>query len=371
MTLDKLSGIWDDLVRTDPDWESCYFANLCEALRQWVKRNPVEEGGKRKCEERKRLLWAQREGSRPRGCVYCGNSGHKATQCEKVTEPNELKHILSSKGLCFNCAISVRRGADCPSKTACGHCSKRHHTSICDKKIAKNDENSNGAKLLMDGVSGDNVFAVVVMHVNGMMCRALIDSGAWSSYASAQLINTLKIRPREIKRQWIDMLKTSKTANMELYDVKITSVDGNHKMNIRLSKVEKGELLSISNPGYEQLIKRYQHLQSVKMDDRDTKKELPIHLVLGSGEFARIKTNTRPLVGKEHEPIAKKTKLGWYMMRPGVEFDKTTMLLTQTSRADFEKLCRLDVLGLADTSEHDQSTVYEDFKENLTCDPAG
>jgi transposase InsO family protein len=164
---------------------------------------------------------------------------------------------------------------------------------------------------------------------------------------------------------------TSKIANMELYDAKITSIDGSFEMNVRLTKVDKGELLSISNPGYERLIKRYQHLQPVKMDDRDTKNQLPIHLVLGSGEFARIKTSTVPLIGNEYEPIAERTKLGWYMMSPGVEFDKTTMLLTQTSQADFEKLCRLDVLGLADTSEHDQSTVYEEFKENLRRDPAG
>ena len=68
------------------------------------------------------------------------------------------KYGKECKGLCFNCDISVHRAAYCPSKTACSHCNKRHHTSICDKKIAQNDENSNGAKLLMDGVSGDNVF---------------------------------------------------------------------------------------------------------------------------------------------------------------------------------------------------------------------
>jgi hypothetical protein len=58
-------------------------------------------------------------------------------------------------------------------------------------------------------------------------------------------------------------------------------------------------------------------------------------------------------------------------MSPGVEFDKNTMLLTQTSQADFENLCRLDVLGLADSSENDQDVVYDDFKENLMRNQAG
>ena len=38
-------------------------------------------------------------------------------------------------------------------------------------------------------------------------------------------------------------------------------------------------------------------------------------------------------------------------MNPGTEFDRRTMLLTQTSQSDYENLCRMDVLGLADTSD--------------------
>ena len=42
MTLDKLSGIRGDLVRTDDTWESWDFVKLCEALRLWIRRNPVD-----------------------------------------------------------------------------------------------------------------------------------------------------------------------------------------------------------------------------------------------------------------------------------------------------------------------------------------
>ena len=201
--------------------------------------------------------------------------------------------------------------------------------------------------------------------------KSQIDSGAGSSYASAKLINALKIKPCEIRNQRVDMLLTSQTARMELYDAKVSSLDGSYEMKVRLTKVEKGELLSMDNPGYEKLIESYQHLEPVKMDDKATKRQLPIHLVLGSGEYARIKTSTKPLVGNDFEPIAEKTKLGWFIMSPGVEMDKQTMLLTQTSQTDFERLCRLDVLGLKDTSESDQDVVYEDFKENLARNPAG
>ena len=83
------------------------------------------------------------------------------------------------------------------------------------------------------------------------------------------------------------------------------------------------------------------------------------------------KTDSRPKVGQQGEPVAEETKLGWMILSPGEEVDTDNMLLTQTSHADYEQLCRLDVLGLADKAKEDQSEVYSEFKEQLHRDPSG
>ena len=70
-------------------------------------------------------------------------------------------------------------------------------------------------------------------------------------------------------------------------------------------------------------------------------------------------------VGREWDPVASYTKLGWTITSPGKEIDTTSMLLTQTSRVDYEDLCKLDVLGLEDSPSGDQSVVYDEFKEQL------
>jgi hypothetical protein len=88
-------------------------------------------------------------------------------------------------------------------------------------------------------------------------------------------------------------------------------------MNVKIAKVEKPELLNIINPGYEELRRKYRHLQGAVIDDPDTKEKLPIHLVLGNGEYARIKTSTKPLIGGDYEPVAEKTKFDWFIMSPG------------------------------------------------------
>ena len=50
-------------------------------------------------------------------------------------------------------------------------------------------------------------------------------------------------------------------------------------------------------------------------------------------------------------------------MLPGKEADISSRLLTQTAAADYEQLCKLDVLGIQDTAIGDKTDVYEEFKE--------
>ena len=105
------------------------------------------------------------------------------------------------------------------------------------------------------------------------------------------------------------------------------------------------------------------------MIDTDTKSQLPIHVILG--DYARKKTPRKPLIGQDGEPVAERTKFGWTILSPGVEFDRKKMMLTQKSQVDFDQLCRLDVLGLADSSENNQSLVHTEFREQLERNPKG
>ena len=58
-------------------------------------------------------------------------------------------------------------------------------------------------------------------------------------------------------------------------------------------------------------------------------------------------------------------------MSPGKEVDVNEMFLTQTSSADYENLCRLDVLGLQDSPTGDQGEIYKEFQEQLQRSPEG
>ena len=124
------------------------------------------------------------------------------------------------------------------------------------------------------------------------------------------------------------------------------------------------------NPQYKKLVDAHPHLSGVNVEDIDTKAELPVHLILGTSIYPKIKMREVPKIGKEDEPVAEMTKLGWVIMSPGIEADGKAYL-TNSSVYDYDRLCSLDVLGLRDTTEGDQAVVHQEFKEQLTRDKMG
>ena len=65
------------------------------------------------------------------------------------------------------------------------------------------------------------IHSVLVVKVINIMCRVLLDTGAGSSYASASLLDRLKLKPIKKETRNIDMMMCSTTKKLEIYDVEI------------------------------------------------------------------------------------------------------------------------------------------------------
>ena len=98
--------------------------------------------------------------------------------------------------------------------------------------------------------------------------------------------------------------------------------------------------LTLTNPWYKDILTKYDHLRGVEIDDFDLKREVPVYLILGTSECAKIKTET--VMGKPGEPIAELTRFGWTIMSPESEPHLIKMFLTQTTKVDYEELRWLD-----------------------------
>ena len=146
---------------------------MLEALRKWCDRNPLHSSDQ-PVKSRDRLFNSRQEDWKQRPCVYCGSAEHKSLDCSKVISVAERKKHLSEKRLCFNCTGTRHRAAECRITRSCQKCNGRHHTSICDKE---------DPQLLLTTYEDAVIYPVVVVNVDGIKCRALLDTGAGSACA--------------------------------------------------------------------------------------------------------------------------------------------------------------------------------------------
>ncbi|XP_068679106.1 uncharacterized protein [Montipora foliosa] len=360
----------------DGNWSEWSFVQFLEALEKWTINNPISEAQRPKVEaihnnkrEKTRVFYAKRDDGNQttaRGCLFCERSDHKAIDCDKVVSVEQRKKIFLDKRLCFNCTGSRHRAEDCRSKSTCQNCHARHHTSLCDRVQARKP-----------GMTANNIgntaviHPVVVVKIGGYKFRALLDSGASHSYASSTAIDLINARPKSTGLRQIAMLTGITTRTMQVFGVVISSVQDEFKLEVDITKVNKRELLVLENPRYKEILEANSHLNGVRMDDDDIKDRLPVHIILGANDFAKIRTGERLRVGRRGDPVAEFTRFGWTIMSPGADRELATAYLAINSNADYERLCALDVLGLADSSTGDQGDVYEEFKEQLVRSSEG
>jgi hypothetical protein len=259
-TLDKLKGIKADLVHGKEDCQNWGYEYLLKALKTWREINPIEEkleqqqrSGKGKGYSRFYHTQDAEQKSRRPECVYCEESTHKGANCSKVKTREERKKILAQKGLCFNCT-----GAQRKSKLGCQKCKRRHHTSICDQVTEQ----------FLGASSSTNVIhPVVIVQVGGFKCRALLDTGAGSSYVSAALLDQIPKRCSKKEVRKIDMMLGTTTREVELSTIQIGGLTGDFSLSVEVTKVNKNELLLLDNPRYEEIIKNHSHMKGVAMEN--------------------------------------------------------------------------------------------------------
>ena len=93
LTLDKLREIRADLVRLGDEWQEWDFPKLVESLRKWTDRNlkAIHNSEKHEKYKRENIFQIKEQESKnfesypkTRACIYCWESGYKATKCESV-----------------------------------------------------------------------------------------------------------------------------------------------------------------------------------------------------------------------------------------------------------------------------------------------
>ena len=115
------------------------------------------------------------------------------------------------------------------------------------------------------------IYPVAIVKINGVKCRALLDTGSGSSYASEDLLDYLTINPARTEIKTIETLTNLTTKKRKIYSVKIQDINEKYNFITELNKLEREVLLTLPNPKYSEIMKNYPHLKEVHMNDTDKK----------------------------------------------------------------------------------------------------
>ena len=122
---------------------------------------------------------------------------------------------------------------------------------------------------------------VLVILVDGMKYRALLDTEAErSSYILFELAGRLEEEPLKTDHKQINTMLHTTPPHVVIYKVQMTNVEGNFTINAQVSKVNKPNLISLTNPRYKDVIQKYSQLKEIQMKDNDEMTELPTHVTI-------------------------------------------------------------------------------------------
>ena len=175
--------------------------------------------------------------------------------------------------------------------------------------------------------------ATVIAKINGVQARIMLDSGAGSSYISANLLTELNLKPYRTERRVIEHMYGTVDRQVEIYKATVESnVVEDFGFELECINAEKPVLTYLPNPRISELKKANHRIRRLNFSEEAvTEDNLPVHVILGAADIQRIKTTEPAVLGKnpDTDPGAEFTKLGWTIT------GKSMLSGTETERASF------------------------------------
>ena len=266
---------------------------------------------------------------------------------------------------------------DCRSKDkTCTNCDKKgHHSSICKEKTPDGIIGESPAlksSVKSPAAEAYQTLQVIVRSPDGgkkIRCRALLDSAGGRTFFSQKLADQLKGKPicQDIY-QVEGIMQRKEMVKFEVHHLEIEGIDRKYKKRIMARTLP--EITVIGNPSPINLKKKYEHLRDLYFNDVTQNENLEIDLLIGTDYLVDILTG-EVRKGKEGEPIAFETYLGWTVMgKTGLDIrgrplsNKTTRNLVvekpATIKDDVNKLCDLETIGV-----REEDPIEEAFSEEI------
>ncbi|XP_014677798.1 PREDICTED: uncharacterized protein LOC106817630 [Priapulus caudatus] len=269
--------------------------------------------------------------SRMPQCPQC-TEDHYLNKCpgfRSMTVPLRTK-FLTDHDRCFNCLGPGHHSQKCQRPWVCSAagCGKKHNTWIHPPETApptptltptstanlsvKVGCNSTGPRT---GRISLPIVPVVAKSVDGMrstMAYALLDSGSTHSWCSEGLADTLGLRRSDgiIRLTTID--KKEESEKVSLVNLQIENLSGENRYNMYEVMIRPCLNVGLESLAINEQLSMWEHLKDISLPEINVSE---VQLLIG-GDLPDVDIPEEVIRGKEGEPFAVRTSLGWTIRGP-------------------------------------------------------
>lgn len=294
-------------------------------------------------------------------CPLC-NGRHDIAKCNAFVKSSleERSDVIRKNRLCFRCFRSGHLSANCPSKSSCGECGKRHHTLLHGAKPkprADKNSNSDTQSFRLDntqpGISTSNSNSTVTESANTnasssasihsadkkpsitvtnskivpvtlhhkdnpeqeIKVYALLDDASDTTFVTEKVQKTLGIEGVETRLSLSTMLGREVINVSRIDGLIVERLDRGAK--VELPKTYTRERIpsrkdQVPTP---EIARRWPHLQRIQDKIERFDETLDIGLLIGCNCPKALKPK-EVITGKSDDPYAVRTLLGWCIVGP-------------------------------------------------------
>ncbi|XP_046862618.1 uncharacterized protein LOC124456128 [Xenia sp. Carnegie-2017] len=314
--------------------------------------------------------------SGPVRCAFCLGC-HRHEECEKIKSIEERKNIIKKYGRCYICLEKGHMARDCDNNIKCSICKKNHHKALCDSGKESKPQGTvgqgspkNSCEKAGCNVALQTAQAKLVGSKSGRV-RVLLDSGSQRSFVTERTAKALgcKVVREENLRIGTFGKRALENELRRVVRLDLSSLSGGEVVSIEAYVVP--EISVISNQHLEVVRNNFEHLKGLWLSDVcKVNEELEVNVLVGADYLWSLQKG-RIMRGKQGEPVAIETVLGWVVSGPVGSTDKNQPATAQVNFCSANKTCinvenfwDLESLGIKDKV----SDVHESVINDLSFD---
>ncbi|XP_060760080.1 uncharacterized protein LOC132870456 [Neoarius graeffei] len=272
-------------------------------------------------------------------CIFCKETAHSLQKCHKFLEQpvTERVKFVQHEHLCFGCLNPGHQSRSCKRRLICDYCSRRHPSCLHEDRLDQESKQMQAGcqegsasqtitaettsnRILENGSSSQTSAIVPVIVSNNwgkeILVYALLDSQSDSSFILHHVADALDMTREPIKLKPSTMSSRETIVSCQrLKDLQIRGLNSIKKITVPTVYTCEFIPANRSHIPTPEIAKAWPHLEHL-VEHIAPQNQCEIGLLIGYN-CPQALMPREDICGKENEPFAQRTDLGWSIVSYG------------------------------------------------------